>query len=116
MSFSVEEKFYVDDGCHSETEIQPVDDFVGSFKPKSFNAGARCCAYDGSTCVTIISCLDGESMSYDNAASHCAGSGRRLCTKDELLSDICCGSGGDCDNFAVWTSTSESGILHYPKL
>merc|ERR1712228_281993 len=31
----------------------------------------------------------------------------RVCTKDELLSEVCCGSGGDCDNHPVWTSTLE---------
>ena len=109
-----EQKFYLDDGCHSEGEVvgNPNDDVVGSFKPKSFEAGVRCCANDGNSCTTKFSC-DKESgnMSYDNAVSSCAAMGRRLCTKVELLSDICCRTGGNCDNYAVWTSTSECGIL-----
>ena len=27
---------------------------------------------------------------------------------DELLTDICCGTGGDCDNHLVWTSTAST--------
>ena len=107
--FLEEHKFYVDDGCHSENETVPFDDVVGSFEPKSFLAGVRCCANNGSTCITDISCGIGNTA-YDNATSHCSANGRRLCTKDELLSDICCGTGGNCDNYAVWTSTAEPGI------
>ena len=33
----------------------------------------------------------------------------RVCTKDELLSEICCNTGGNCDNHPVWTSTLEPG-------
>ena len=31
----------------------------------------------------------------------------RLCNRDELLTDICCGTGGNCDNHLIWTSTYE---------
>ena len=103
----------MDDGCHSESGVN--DDFVGSFKSKSFKSGVRCCSNDRKSCITDISC-DKEYMSYDNAVSHCTAIGRRLCTKNELLSDICCRTGGFCDNYAVWTSTSELGILVYLKL
>ena len=113
------EKFYVDDGCHSEN-----DDVVGSYEPKSFRAGVRCCgeqyrhypfAYH-TVCITAIDC-DSVEMSYDDAVLHCHALGRRLCTKTELLSGICCRTGGSCDNHAVWTSTSggtSSGIFFYP--
>lgn len=109
--------YYVDDGCHSG-EQGKNDDFVASFEPKSFEAGARCCAKDsnGVSClshtITKLSCKT-DKMSYDEAVSHCEGFGSRLCTKDELLSEVCCGKGGDCDNHLVWTSTSKSGILLY---
>jgi len=33
----------------------------------------------------------------------------RLCTKDELFTEICCGTGGQCDNYQVWTSTLKPG-------
>ena len=48
-------------------------------------------------------------MSFDNAALKCQEMGLRLCTKDELLGGVCCGTGGSCDSYLIWTSTSESG-------
>ena len=39
----------------------------------------------------------------------CREIGMRLCTKEELHNRICCGSGGDCDDYAVWTSTKATG-------
>merc|ERR1712020_667205 len=35
----------------------------------------------------------------------CADKDYRLCTKEELMSDECCGTGGNCDSHLVWTST-----------
>ena len=84
------------------------------FQLKSYNAGVRCCENDGSTCYTYLQCGDNY-MTYDNAALHCAENGGRLCTKVELLNDICCGTGGSCDNYAVWTSTSEAGKVFTQK-
>ena len=98
---------YVDDGCHSEAD-QSHDDFAGSFQPKSFSAGVRCCGMEKGTCVTIGSC-PADFTTYDDAASKCASKGGRLCTKQELLSDVCCQTGGDCDSWRVWTSTKMSG-------
>ena len=117
------EMFYVDDGCHSG-EKGENDDVVASFEPKSFKAGARCCAKDstGVSCLshTITKLFCGneddsydELLTYDEAVIHCEGFGSRLCTKFEILSEICCGKGGNCDNRAVWTSTSKSGIFLY---
>ena len=50
-------------------------------------------------------------MTYAEAADKCAAEGLReglryrLCNKNELLEDICCGTGGQCDDYGVWTST-----------
>ena len=109
----LEQRYYVDDGCHSDPSIP--DDFVGTYHPKSFNAGIRCCkdpAASTGDCITIDRCDDGTGIvPYDEAVSKCQASSnhQRLCTKDELLSDICCGSGGQCDSHPVWTSTLETG-------
>ena len=51
-------------------------------------------------------------MNYSDAEETCANNGMRLCTKDELLSDICCGTGGSCDNYLIWTSTSSIDGIH----
>lgn len=108
---NLEEKFYVDDGCHKPDEAVPVDDFPGSFQSKSFLAGARCCKVETGgnvECVNLIHCVNEPLVTYDVAASKCEAEPgyERLCTKDELLSDICCGKGGQCNHHPVWTSTS----------
>ena len=70
---------------------------------------------DGNTCATPRSCKDDEPVTFDEAADHCAANYQdyRLCTKDELLSDICCGTGGNCDSRAVWTSTSDTNQVPF---
>merc|ERR1712228_365347 len=40
----------------------------------------------------------------EEAQTGCESSGRRLCTKDELLAGICCGVNGNCDSYPIWTS------------
>ena len=103
------ERRYVDDGCHTEGATN--DDFIGSFQGPDFRAGVRCCSLDGLTCDTPGSCPG--SFSYREAEIQCSDIGHRVCTKDELLSEVCCQTGGACDQHPVWTSTleSESGIL-----
>ena len=99
--------WYVDDGCHTEgNDADSYDDLDGSYQPNSFLAGVRCCTTDGTSCQTIGSC-PGASTYYE-AETECLNLGERLCTKDELLSEVCCGTGGSCDNYEVWTSTMES--------
>ena len=86
---------------------------TGSFQPKdSYNAFIRCCSEDGTECTTITDDCT-ESMyatTYDDATSQCESQGLRLCTKTELLTDVCCGTGGSCDSYAIWTSTSAGTI------
>ena len=97
------ELFWVGDGCASAGT--PHD---GSFQYKSYEAGVRCCSNDGTTCSTPLSCDDNK-MPYGDAVSKCTEDHRRLCSKDELLRDICCGTGGNCDAYEIWTSTFNSG-------
>merc|ERR550534_2532551 len=61
-----------------------------------------CCSKDGSKCTTSRSC-DGFGLTLAEAEKYCADEGNRLCTREELASGICCGTG--CDDTAVWTST-----------
>ena len=98
--------YYVDDGCHSE-DSSP-DDIVGFYQSKSSYAFVRCCYTRGATsCSTISDCEDsGDLVTFEEAVQKCATDGQRLCTKDELLEEICCGTGGSCDSYGVWTSTS----------
>ena len=103
----LETNYYVDDGCH--TEGSTPDDVVGFYQSESSTAFVRCCSTDaaGSTdCDTVSNCKDSSDLvTFADAETECAAQGMRLCTKDELLSEICCGTGGQCDSAGVWTST-----------
>ena len=109
MSDDEHQEYYVDDGCHIE-HGRIKDDVIGFYHPKYLTAGVRCCSTDGSTCVTPGRCDSEGQLTFAEATDQCTAMGRRLCTKDELLSEICCGTGGMCDNFKVWTSTPNAGI------
>jgi len=100
-----EVEYYVDDGCHSENSTP--DDVVGFYQSEDATAYIRCCSTDGTTCSTESNCQNtNDLVTYADAETECAANGMRLCTKDELLTDICCGTGGQCDSYAVWTSTT----------
>ena len=103
-----------------QLSIQPIKtdkEFGGSFRAKSYQAGVRCCRDDGFACFTPTACSD-NLTSYSEAVAQCAKLNRtmhsrsnvtvvhRLCNKTELLSGVCCGQGGHCDNYEVWTSTA----------
>merc|ERR1711973_922427 len=98
---------YVDDGCHSEAD-KKQDDFVAALKNDKELYGVRCCSCDGATCTTSWDCATGKQMNYKDAKAYCAKEGKRLCTLKELQSDMCCGTGGDCDSHGTWTSTTST--------
>ena len=91
------------------------DDVVGTFQPNSFEAGIRCCSEDKNICENENApCCKTQKGACPGVATHseaeetCVKMGMRLCTKDELLSEICCKTGGNCDSYSVWTSTCQS--------
>jgi len=97
-------RYWVDDGCTNDG-----DEFLGLFADEHENiAAARCCT-DSGTCTSPVSCP--QSLTFSEASDVCTSSGLRLCTRDELLSDVCCGAGGNCDNYLVWTSTSYAAAV-----
>merc|ERR1712154_247185 len=79
-------RYWVDDGCHSETGGNS-DDFVGRWISGRTDMGnteyhsARCCNDNNNVCVTPASCPQG--LTYDEAVNSCAQHGLRLCTKTE---------------------------------
>jgi hypothetical protein len=101
----VQRKFYVEDGCQAREPNIP-----GTFQQEASQFGVRCCSLDGRSCVTHGLCPG--SSTYEDAKSQCASLGRRLCTKDELLSDVCCSTGVQCDVYGVWTSYQD-GIQNF---
>ena len=67
-------------------------------------------------CETPQNCHQNGATSYDEAVSICRNhtydqnptiANFGLCSKEDLESNICCGSGGNCDLHLVWTSTSQ---------
>jgi hypothetical protein len=99
--------YWVDDGCHTENKTS--DDYAGRYvQGTQAEAFARCCSSDGSSCKSPQMCNTSQPGTYTDAAGVCRKHGMRLCTKDELLSEICCTTGGECDSFPVWT-LSEQG-------
>ena len=91
-----------------------TDDFAGFYQAADLKAGVRCCSTDGETiihegkgrfCTTLGKCNGNNGVTFTEASEQCEGEGYRLCTKDELMSDECCGTGGNCDSHLVWTST-----------
>merc|ERR1711871_700376 len=67
----------------------------------------RCCANDGSSCQSGDgaggSCI--ASATYTDAEAICDSYGMRLCTQVELQSGLCCSTGCNFDDVAVWTAT-----------
>jgi len=103
--------YWVDDGCHTEHDRHPVD-YVGAYlQGTQDGAFARCCAGDGSSCTSPQNCLKGQPGTYAAASAVCHGLGLRLCTKDELISEVCCDTGGLCDNSPVWTSSAYTPVV-----
>ena len=88
------------DGCLSDEQ----DDYERSYELKTYEAGIRCCTDSDNSCETIGECPD-NATTYDDAVAKCAAVGKSLCTESQLLDDKCCGKGGNCDHFHVWTSS-----------
>ena len=99
---------WVEDGCPRAGK--KVD---GSYKPKHFETCVRCCSNDGNVCTTPLHCGAEQNnwMSYDDSEAKCKESGKRLCKKEELLNNLCCGRGGMGDNWPVWTLSPVGKII-----
>lgn len=106
-------KYWVDDGCHTEhkkeSDENVNDDVEGAYQEPSFKAFVRCCSKDGKTCTTVSDCEEpSDATTYDDAADQCFKLDQRLCTKHEILSELCCKTGGKCDDAAIWTSSLDT--------
>jgi len=88
-----ERVYYVDDGCQSDLNAKRAIHVPNS---RQYKFGVRCCSEDGSSCITIGSCPT-DVKTFDIAINLCKQKGRRVCSKAMLLSDVCCGAGGQCD-------------------
>lgn len=99
------EKYWVNDGCTSDTQ-NSQSNLQGDFRAPDELHGVRCCNDAGTDCTTSWQCNSRTQLTYEQATQYCARESRRLCTKDEINKQICCGTGGMCDLASVWTKTS----------
>merc|ERR1719487_1406050 len=91
------------DGCtRSNTKsVQPRQ-----LQPTA-RVAVRCCSMNGRSCASSrVGCP--RSQTFEQAKATCARYQMRLCTKEEMASNICCGTGCMFDNYLVWTSASSS--------
>ena len=60
----------------------------------------RCCSLDGGSCESQIpNC---SKLTFSDAKQECSEFGMRLCTEEELASNICCATGCGFDAKLVW--------------
>ena len=74
----------------------------------------RCCSFDGKSCQTKIP--DCSILTFSNAKEKCSEFGMRLCTEEELASNICCGTGCEFDIELVWYAKGNVILLSYHLL
>jgi len=92
--------YWAVDGCR--TSGPPVE---AQLLPADAAAAVRCCSQYGTVCESIqVGCL--AERTYAEAESVCTSRGMRVCTRAELDTDLCCGTGCGFDNQLVWTSTA----------
>ena len=83
-------------GCPSDDNaIQNTQDIISTTTQTAF---VRCCSKIGGSCK-IPDC---SRLTFSNAEQKCSESGMRLCTKEELASNICCKTGCGYDRKLVW--------------
>ena len=71
-------------------------------------AGTMCCPIAGGACAGTCA----AASTWSTAVLSCALNGMRLCSRGELLDELCCGQGDTtCDTSAVWTLTVEGGKI-----
>ena len=85
-------------GCPSDANaIQNTQDIISTTTQTGF---VRCCSKIGGSCKSEIP--DCSKLTFSNAEQKCSESGMRLCTKEELASNICCKTGCNYDRELVW--------------
>ena len=74
----------------------------------------RCCSFDGGSCESEIP--ECSTLTFSNAKLECSEFGMRLCTEEELASNICCGTGCEFDIELVWYAKGNVILLSYHLL
>ena len=101
-------KYFVASACPTANDLNE-----GQYIPPSTKAGVMCCKQPlGSGCVSEGNC-NVNAKTLQGAIFTCFIHGLRLCTRSELLSNICCGLNVHCDKVPVWSSTEEGGNVFF---
>eukprot|EP00662_Eupelagonemidae_sp_cell21_P058185 gene58185-biopygen18248 len=94
--------YYTVDGCTGRLG----DDHHFAEVPAGTKAAVRCCDASGTSCESDLgpSADCHHAVTYDEATNECANhaSGWRLCTRGELDSRLCCGTGCGNDGRPTW--------------
>ena len=96
-------------GCPKENDGQTV-----TLMPQE--AAVRCCSLSGISCITpgghdaeqYGGCL--EKTTFEEAEGKCASINMRLCTLEELESNLCCGTGCEFDMKPTWHKRGKSMV------
>ena len=91
-------------------DIQNSQDMISD----SQTSAVRCCSLDGGSCESKIP--DCSTLTFSNARRECSRFGMRLCTEEELASNICCGTGCEFDIELVWYAKGNVILLSYHLL
>ena len=81
---------------HNANAIQHNQDMISTTQ----TGAVRCCSFDGESCKSKIP--DCSTLSFSKAQQKCSEFRMRLCTKEELSNNICCGTGCSFDLKLVW--------------
>ena len=73
-----------------------------SAHPGDAHHAVRCCNKIGDDCVTPTPCL--LHTTYEEAKEICHQHGLRLCTRAEMLNNICCQGGCGIDGKRTWVA------------
>ena len=98
-------KFSVTDGglasgCPSkDNSIENTQDVISTNQ----TGAVRCCSYEGGSCKSETP--DCSKLTLTKAYRKCAKFDMRLCSEQELSSNICCGTGCLFDEELVWYTT-----------
>jgi len=93
------------EGCTKERDRTPID-FPQQELTLNAKAAVRCCRHSKGRieCSSAgIGCP--KQKTFAEAKQICESHQMRLCLKDELESNVCCGTGCMFDSFLIWTST-----------
>ena len=103
--------FFAADACPKHAGDMPT-----TLEQASATYNVVCCDSSMECSRIFNQCSDWKNtkLSQRDAAQACEqlGPGHRLCTQEELDTEVCCNKGCGADHIKVWTSDSHTGKYH----